>query len=131
MVSKEESLKKLTKVKTNKQGKPIYKNGKPVVVETIVPSFETNDHTFMKVSDGHSLETIEVFTRKTRPAKQAIQLSEMAYEQIISDYVPYKYKGKVKWKDLTNRQKIKWHCESIASALGGTLESFKVFDWFW
>jgi len=62
-----------------------------------------------------------------KPATQVISLSEEAYNYFVDPFsTPYKFKGV--WKSLTKNQKVQWHCQQIAEAMGGKLESFVILE---
>lgn len=128
MYSQEESLKALQKPVRNKKGKVLKKKGEPVLQTVLVPDFAKNDSFTIKLEEGKEVEEVTVFVRKNRPAKQVINLTEEAYEYMISKNEPYGYQGKTMWSALNRNQRIKWHCQRIAESLGGTFEAFKVLD---
>lgn len=113
-------------VKTE-SGKPKVKDGKVVTEEVLVPDNNKFNHFEVKVMDKGKPETLKVSTRKCKPAKQVISLSEEAYQEFTNpNAMPYKFKGV--WKGLTNNQRIQWHCQQIAEAMGGVLDSFVILD---
>lgn len=126
MFSQEESLKELKKPLRNSKGKIIKKRGRIVYKTVKVPAFDKND-TFT-LALGPDKEETTVFVRKTRPVKQIINMTEEAYESMLSKFPPNNYRGKVRWESLSKNQKIKWHCMQIAAHLGGTFGSFQVLD---
>ena len=111
MVSEVDSLKRISDKKGNTKE---------------VFDFSKNNKQTMQLYHKGKKEQIEIFIRKSKPAKQVINLPQEAYDQFTGDYIPRKYNGK--WKSLTPMQKIRWHCQQIAEELGGRLEDFKVFD---
>jgi hypothetical protein len=135
MFSQQESLKRLQKPLKNKKGKIIKKNGKPIMRDLWVPDYAKNDVTKMsfRTSDKDNPnipqeEEVTIFTRKCKPAKQVINMTEAAYLGMVTKEAPYGYRGKASWTSLTKNQRIKWHCEQIAAQLGGTFDSFQVLD---
>lgn len=118
------------KVQFNKNGKPIKdKDGNVVRKEELCEDYAKHDSFTVEASDGKTTELIKVLTRKCKPAKQVINLTQEAYDQMISSSKPYGYKGTNKaWEQLSKNQKIKWHCDQIAGDLGGTVENFQVMD---
>lgn len=80
----------------------------------------------MDVMDRGKKSTIKVFTRKSKPAKQVIHLSEEAYNYFTSDDVPYYYKGV--WRSLKTSEKLRWHCQRIAESLGGIVDAIQVLE---
>ena len=119
MYSTEESVKQLKKQVTAK-------NGKTFTKEVTVPDFEKNIRETVEYKEAGKSITKDVFIRKTKPVKQVINLSEEAYEYMISSSYPYGFKGS--WDKLSRIQKVRWHCLQIAEGLGGKLISFHILD---
>jgi len=86
---------------------------------------DTHKHEKLEITVGKG-QTVKVFTRKCKPAKQIIHLTEEAYEYMTGDNFPYQYKGV--WKALKPNEKLRWHCNRIAESLGGTVDSIMVLD---
>lgn len=148
MVSKLESLKQLKKPVLNQYGKPVYRNGKPAYKVETVDDYDKCDRNFIKIwdKDHKKSETLEYCTRKSVPARQVINMGEEAYNYMISDSYPEGFipphdfipnKSLVKkgfgriqqaWMLLSPEARLLWHCNNIAQELGGTVESYKVFD---
>ena len=127
LLSQEETCKLQDVVVKTQSGKPMVKDGKIVTQPTLLPDKHKFNHFEVKVMDRGKPEVLKVATRKCKPATQVISLSEEAYEHFIdASVMPYKFKGA--WKALTNNQRIQWHCEQIAEAMGGRLDSFVVLD---
>lgn len=127
MYSQGESLKTLKKPVKNSKGKVVKKKGQIVYKTVKVPSFEKND-TFT-LALGPDKEETTVFVRKSKPAKQVINMTEDAYNAMIDKKVPYNYRDKkVPWTKLTKNQRIKWHCMQIAAQVGGIFDSFQVLS---
>ena len=127
MFSEEESSKQLIKPVKNKSGKVVRKKGKVLTTTITVPDFDKHDSFTLRVEQkGKTPEQIRVFTRKSRPARQVINMSEEAYQYMISKEQPAEFKGT--WNSLTIYQKLLWHCNRIAASLGGTVENFQVLD---
>lgn len=127
MYSKAEVLKPLDKVKRNKYGKIIKRNGKPVYTTEYVEDFTKHNSFTLKITDENNKEVpITVLVRSTKPAKQVLNLTQEAYDYMISREQPYGFKGN--WNALNIQQKLKWHCFNIAQQLGGYCESFQVMD---
>lgn len=125
--SREESLKPLLKVQFNKNGKPIKdKDGNVVRKEKLCEDYAKHDSFTVEASDGKTTESIKVLTRKCKPAKQVINLTQEAYDEMVSNTKPYGFKGN--WQQLSRNQKLKWHCDQIASSIGGTVENFQVME---
>jgi len=126
LLSQEETC-KLQTVTVKENGKPVVKNGKLATKDIVLPDNHKFDHFEVKVMDKGKPEVLKIATRKCRPATQVVSLSEEAYDYFTdSSTTPYKFKGL--WKNLTANQKIQWHCQQIAEAMGGRLDSFVVLD---
>ena len=127
MFSEEESSKQLTKPVKNKSGKVVRKKGKVLTTTITVPDFDKHDSFTLRLEQkGKAPEQIRVFTRKSKPARQVINMSDEAYQYMISKEQPAEFKGT--WNSLTIYQKLLWHCNRIAASLGGTVEDFQVLD---
>lgn len=127
LLSQEETCKLQNVTVKTESGKPVVKDGKVLTEPVLLPDKHKFNHFEIKVMHKGRPEVLKVATRKSKPAKQVIRLSEEAYKEFInSSIVPYKFKGV--WKGLTDNQRIKWHCQQIADALGGTLDSFVVLE---
>lgn len=127
LFSQEETCKLQNVVVKDKSGKPVVKDGKVLTEPTLLPDKHKFNHFEVKVMDNGRPEALKVATRKCRPATQVISLSEDAYFEFIDPtHAPYKYKGV--WKSLTKNQRVQWHCQQIAEAMGGTLDSFVILD---
>ena len=87
---------------------------------------QTTEKTEMELFYRGKKERLQIFTRKAKPAKQVINLTQEAYDNFISDNIPHKFKGV--WKGLSDKDKIRWWCQNIASSLGGTVGGFEIFD---
>lgn len=76
-------------------------------------------------------ETISFLTRKSIPALQNINITDEAYKYYISSEVPPSFpkeKGKFIWTQMSKKQRLQYHLEDIANALGGKIKSFVVFE---
>lgn len=87
---------------------------------------KTTDKSEMELFYRGKKERLQIFTRKTVPARQVINLTQEAYDNFISDNIPYKFKGV--WKGLSDKDKIRWWCQNIANSLGGQVAGIQVFD---
>lgn len=127
MFSKQECLKQLTKPVKNRSGKVVRKKGKILTKTYTVPDFDKHDSFTLKIEQkGKAPEQIRVFTRKSKPARQIINMSEEAYQYMTSKEQPAEFRGT--WNALTIHQKLLWHCNRIAASLGGIVENFQVLD---
>ena len=122
MVSTEESVKQLKKAYKTKKGKTYYKT-------VLVPDWDKHDSFTIKVTEGGREVPIEVFIRKTKSAKQVINMTQEAYDYYISAESPIGFLGGAKaWNKLTRDQKLKWHCINIAKQVGGYVSNIQVLD---
>lgn len=137
MVSRTDALKTVKVKKRNKNGKPILdKNGNPIIVEQIVEDYSKNDYHELRITDdkGKLSDIVGYFTRKCKPAYQAINLSREAYEYFISKEKPFNFRTDENkhpervWKQMTEIQRLEWHLNTYAEAMGGILIDYKVFD---
>lgn len=77
---------------------------------------------------GENKETITVSTRKIKPAKQSINLSEEAYEYMIDvQEVPFFIKEK-HWKALNEKQRLEMHLDRICQQLNGVSYTYNVLE---
>ena len=75
-------------------------------------------------------ELVKYKTRKCIDAQQALQISEEAYNDMISPDSPdwyYNKGGAAKWKTLSKDQKICAHLERICRDLGGKSFEYTIF----
>ena len=127
LLSQEETCKLQTRTVKTASGKPKVENGKVVTEEVLVPDRSKFSQFELKVMDKGKPETIMVSVPKSRPATQVISLSEEAYDYFTDPMaIPYKFKGV--WKGLTPNQRVQWHCQQIAEAMGGRLDSFVILE---
>jgi len=127
MLSQEETCKLQTVTERTESGHVKVKDGKIVTKEVLLPDKHKFHHFELKVMDKGKPEILKIATRKCHRATQVVNICEEAYEEFIKPVpTPYKYKGV--WKALTNNQRVQWHCQQIAEAMGGTLDSFVILD---
>lgn len=96
---------------------------------------EAYNHTTMvvehQVKKGKKLvterETLNIATRKTKPARQSISISKEAYNYMISNDAPSAKMLKV-WTSLTLKQRLDHHLGIIAENFGATSFSYEVLD---
>jgi len=159
MMSEQECLRKVRKPlmgkgkKSNKQ--VIDKNGNPVWHTVIEPDPAKTDRFQLDLTefDG-KITPIIVHTRKSRPAKQRLNICQEAYDNYISASTPdafhaprgfkppeiitesgkkrFKYKGvpikEQAWLEMSQTERLEWHLRSICAALGGVMETYMVLD---
>lgn len=75
-------------------------------------------------------EKIEYRTRKCIPAYQSINMTEEAYEYMISSLCPEWYApmgGINKWKKLPIKERLQLHLDRTCKSLGGISYTYVVF----
>lgn len=92
-----------------------------------VPDWEKNDISQIELQDGKNTKTYKVFTRKTIPARQVIQLSEDTYNYMVGNEKTRENKD-LNWSNMSAKQRLIWHCNQIAEALGGKVINISVID---
>lgn len=129
MVSKSEALKSTQKQVYNKAGKPVYKQGKPLMRTVLVEDPEKHDLNSMVItnSKGKVVDRISFYTRKSIPARRSMNISREAYEAMVSEVYPEWYKQR-NWKNLTKEQRLAIHLERIAKNFNGEIEDFIVYE---
>lgn len=71
-------------------------------------------------------EKFKFFTRKSIPALQVINMSEEAYQYMISNEVP-SFSTKSVWNKMTEKQRLIAHLNAIAAYLRGKLVDYTVY----
>lgn len=71
-------------------------------------------------------EKLVFFTRKCIPALQVINMSEEAYQYMISNEVP-SFSNKNTWMKMSKEQRLVAHLNEVAASLGGKLASYCVY----
>ena len=150
-LSEQECSTQLTKPVIIKKGKfagkqARDKKGNLLYYHETVPDLSKFDKHVFKIlnKEENKLETYVYFTRKNRPAKQTINISEEAYEYYVSTEVPSNFhipaelRASLKrshesfeqqaWKKLSKEERLEWHLKSICDSMGGKMESYTVFD---
>lgn len=150
-LSEQECSKQLTKPVIIKKGKfagkqARDKKGNLLYYHETVPDLSKFDKHVFKIlnKEENKLETYVYFTRKNKPAKQTINISEEAYNYYISIeapsnfHIPAELRASLKrshesfeqqaWKKLSKEERLEWHLKSICDSMGGTMESYTVFD---
>lgn len=126
MLSVDESTRIVEEPVRTPGGRVKHQNGQPVTTQVKVMDVHKHNKFEIEVMNRGKKETIKVFTRKSKPAKQVIHLSEEAYEYMVDSETPYQYKGV--WKGLKPNERLRWHCNRIAESLGGTVDDIQVLD---
>lgn len=126
MLSVEESTRIIEEPVKTPSGKIKHQNGQPVTKQIRVIDTHKHDKFELELRDKFGKETIKVFTRKTKKARQIMHLNEDAYEYMTGPDCPPQFKGV--WRTLSKSERLRWHCNRIAESLGGTVESIQVLD---
>lgn len=71
-------------------------------------------------------EKIQFYTRKSIPALQVINMSEEAYQYMISNEVP-SFSTKSTWNKMTGEQRLVAHLNETAASLGGKLVDYTIY----
>lgn len=83
-----------------------------------------------RVKKGKKVEVkrkkLQFFTRKSIPAIQVINMSEEAYQYMISNEVP-SFSTKSVWNKMTKEQRLVAHLNETAAYLGGKLVDYTVY----
>lgn len=150
-LSEQECSKQLTKPVIIKKGKFAGKQARDkkgnllYYHETVPDLSKFNKHVFKLLNkEENKLETYVYFTRKNRPAKQTINISEEAYKYYTSVEVPSNFhipaelRASLKrshesfeqqaWKKFSKEERLVWHLKAICDSMGGVMESYTVFD---
>lgn len=142
MMSEQECSKLLKEPVINKKGKyagkqAVDKKGNPIWETKVVPDATKYNKHLLNVESAQGTTTLAVFTRKSRVARQSINMSTDAYNYMISNELPEDFKvpadSKVKnpllvWKSMSKKSRLEWHLARVASDLHGKVESYQVFD---
>lgn len=126
MLSKEECLKTTQKVieKTSKKTGKTYKK----TVDVLVDNFDMMDKSTIRVIDkNNTVETITVYTRKSKPATQSLNICKDAYRYMVSTECPSWSKSKV-WNTMKPKERLEAHLQRIAEGLGGVSYTYQIFE---
>lgn len=74
----------------------------------------------------HKKEKLVFFTRKCIPILQVINMSEEAYQYMISNEVP-SFSNRSTWMKMSKEQRLVAHLNETATHLGGKLASYCVY----
>lgn len=74
----------------------------------------------------YNKEKLVFFTRKCVPALQVINMSEEAYQYMISNEVP-SFSNRSTWMKMSKEQRLVAHLNETAAYLGGKLASYCVY----
>ena len=126
MFSKEECLKTTQKVieKTSKKTGKTYKK----TVDVLVDNLDMMDKSTIRVIDkNNTIETITVYTRKSKPATQSLNICKDAYRYMVSTECPPWSKPKV-WNTMKPKERLESHLQRITKELGGTSFTYQIFE---
>lgn len=131
MLSEQECSKKVRRPVLDKKGNQIVnRKGEPVYKSVIEPDYAKTDRIRMSVydKDTDTTEQISIYTRRCRPAQQAVSVSLECYLDYINPtIIPKTYKGtKFMWANLTETERLEFNFRELAQALGGTVESYYI-----
>lgn len=105
--------------------------GRVMLSEQVAQNKPENYDSFsMEVADtnGKNKERILVKTRKTVPAKQAINLNMDAYKAMTNrKEVPHWVKAG-KWASMSEKQRLESHLQRITESLGGGSFTYKILE---
>lgn len=124
MYSKEECLKTTQKTVQYYDKKTRKKHTKTVEEEE--RNMDKMDSHTLKVKTYPKEVVLTYSTRKCKPAKQVINLSSTAYNHMVTT-CPEGIKPNL-WSRMSKKERLIAHLDMIAEGLGGTRESFTVFD---
>lgn len=96
-------------------------------LEREVPDWEKNDISQIELGDGKNTKIYKVFTRKSIPARQVIQLSEATYNYMVGNEKTKENKD-LNWSNMSAKQRLIWHCNQIAESLGGKVINISIID---
>lgn len=97
----------------------------PVVLETVKKFNKKENKVYFK------RDVINVNIRKTIPALQVIQMSEEAYEHMISNFCPEWFGsagGPNRWKKMSANEKLNAHLNRLCESFNGLSYSYTVFN---
>lgn len=164
IMSEQECSKQLRKPVINKRGRYAGKQARDKKGNLLwffdtVPDLSKYDRHDVRVDSSTKkgeTEILTYYTRKSRDAKQTINMSQEAYNYFISSEVPHGYRAprsfkpyapirshldrKTKkwvdgtpievqaWRAASIEQRLEWHLNSICASLGGRMASYTVFN---
>lgn len=126
MLSKEECLKttqKVIKKKDRKTGK-VY--GKSVMA--VVEDWDKMNRHTMKVVDKGTFSEIVFYTRKSKPARQHINICKSAYIHMTDGNSCPEWSKKSAWIQMSKMQRLEAHMDRIAQDMGGKVLSYDILD---
>lgn len=85
-------------------------------------------HTQVYTAENGQRTTISYQTRNCKPVRQSLNMSSEAYEYMTDPQSkPVNYSGMKSWGHISKKERLEWHLKETAQALGGEVESYKVF----
>lgn len=112
------------------QGSIMYsqEQAKALEKEKVGTGYDTFNMIVESLKDGKKdAETINVKTRKCKPAGQSLNLSMDAYDYMTGKEAPYFMKAK-DWERLTKKQRLEAHLKRIVEGLGGVSYTYTIHD---
>ena len=104
------------------------------VGKTAIRQFQVEDWSKMDTEsvnirnfETNKTEKIVFHTRQCRPAQQVINITKESYNYMISSECPEKMSQSL-WKSMSKKQRLEYHLNLTAEALGGKLLSYTVFE---
>ena len=94
--------------------------------------YDFNTLSVTVIKRGKTVKEIPVrlnfYTRKCRPARQIININREAYSHMVSQAeIPASFNKKT-WVTMNKIQRLETNLSRLAESLGGTLDSYQVFD---
>lgn len=126
MLSKEECLKttqKVIKKKDRKTGK-VY--GKSVMA--VVEDWDKMDRHTMKVVDKGTSSEIVFYTRKSKPARQHVNICKSAYIYMTEGNICPEWCRISTWRQMSKIQRLEAHMDRMAQDMGGKVLSYDILD---
>jgi hypothetical protein len=88
------------------------------------------------VGEDGKRETVHFFTKKCKPIKRTLNLSEEAYNSMTDkDDMPADFKDPTRqssnayaWRNMSKEQRLFWHLQQIAKDLGGKVFDYHIFE---
>lgn len=73
-------------------------------------------------------DTLHIYTRKSRSARQSLCISKEAYEYMTDKFAAPSAVSQKVWGNLSNTKRLEYHLKLIAESLGATAFSYEVLD---
>lgn len=114
----------------NLEGSTLIRKSEPEIIKYSVTKRNLNSNKKWKGKEG--LEVVRKGVQKhysfeVKPASQHINLTEEAYNYMISNECPYWAKPKV-WNSLSKKKRLEAHLQNITESLGGKSYIYVIFE---